>query len=130
MPGDNYWNDQAGDNLFNGLYEGGNTILYQGGNITIPTEGCLENPFTGNGVCDNFGQVFGSDNFIPSIHDCGLDGLFAKKVLNNLVANGIFVRMPFTSPQNRCIRVSAGTEDDMELFKKFFPIALNEAKRI
>ena len=61
--------------------------------------------------------------------DCGLDGLFAKKVLDNLVSNGIFVRMPFTSPQNRCIRVSAGTEEDMELFKKFFPIALNEAKR-
>ncbi len=62
--------------------------------------------------------------------DCGFDGLFAKKVLDNLVSNGIFVRMPFTSPQNRCIRVSAGTEDDMELFKKFFPIALNEAKRL
>ena len=62
--------------------------------------------------------------------DCGLDGLFAKKVLDNLVSNGIFVRMPFTSPQNRCIRVSAGTEDDMELFEKFFPIALNEAKRL
>jgi len=62
--------------------------------------------------------------------DCGLDGLFAKKVLDNLVSNGIFVRMPFTSPQNRCIRVSAGTEEDMELFKKFFPIALNEAKRL
>ena len=27
IPGDNYWNDQAGDNLFNGLYEGGNTIV-------------------------------------------------------------------------------------------------------
>ena len=62
--------------------------------------------------------------------DCGFDGVFAKKVLNSLISNGIFVRMPFTSPQNRCIRVSAGTEDDMELFKKFFPIALNEAKRI
>ena len=62
--------------------------------------------------------------------DCGFDGDFAKKVLNSLISNGIFVRMPFTSPQNRCIRVSAGTEDEMELFKKFFPIALNEAKSI
>ena len=75
IPGDSYWNDQVGDNLFNGLYEGGNTILYQGSYIAVPTEGCLENPFTGNGECDNFGQGFGVDNFIPSIHDCGLDGL-------------------------------------------------------
>ena len=67
-----------------------------------------------------------STNFIAI--DCGFDGVFAKKVLNSLISNGIFVRMPFTSPENRCIRVSAGTEDDMKLFEKFFPIALKEAK--
>ena len=83
-------------------------------------------------------QIIAKENkckFIPThtnflAIDCGFDGVFAKKVLNSLISNGIFVRMPFTSPQNRCIRVSAGTEDDMKLFKKFFPIALNEAKKI
>ena len=51
--------------------------------------------------------------------DCGYDGNFAKKVLNYLVTNGVFVRMPFTSPENRCIRVSAGTDKDLELFEDF-----------
>ena len=69
------------------------------------------------------GIVIGSKTDKPIIES-------TEKVLDNLVSNGIFVRMPFTSPQNRCIRVSAGTEDDMELFKKFFPIALNEAKKL
>ena len=40
--------------------------------------------------------------------DCGRDGDFAKAVLDALVAQGIFVRMPFAAPQNRCIRVSCG----------------------
>ena len=60
--------------------------------------------------------------------DCGYDGIFAKNVLDFLISNGIFVRMPFTSPENRCIRVSAGTEEDMRLFEQKFPIALTKAK--
>jgi histidinol-phosphate aminotransferase len=40
--------------------------------------------------------------------DCGRDGDFARAVLAGLVARGIFVRMPFTAPQDRCIRVSCG----------------------
>ena len=60
--------------------------------------------------------------------DCGYDGLFAKKVLDNLISNGIFVRMPFTSPENRCIRVSAGTDEDINLFEERFPKALKQAK--
>ena len=48
--------------------------------------------------------------------------------LDNLISNGIFVRMPFTSPENRCIRVSAGTDEDINLFEERFPKALKEAK--
>jgi len=36
--------------------------------------------------------------------------------------------MPFTSPENRCIRVSAGTDEDINLFEERFPKALKEAK--
>lgn len=59
--------------------------------------------------------------------DCGRDGDFARAVLNHLVANGIFVRMPFTAPQDRCIRVSCGTPVQMDAFAAVFPAALAAA---
>ncbi|MDG4647387.1 pyridoxal phosphate-dependent aminotransferase [Roseibacterium sp. SDUM158017] len=60
--------------------------------------------------------------------DCGADGAFARGVLNGLVARGIFVRMPFTPPQDRCIRVSCGTPDDMALLAAALPGALDDAR--
>lgn len=56
--------------------------------------------------------------------DCGRDGEFAKAVLDSLVDQGVFVRMPFAAPQNRCIRVSCGTADDLQLFADALPAAL------
>lgn len=49
--------------------------------------------------------------------DCGRDGVFAKSVLDGLVARGIFVRMPFVAPQNRCIRISCGRPEDLDVFE-------------
>jgi len=60
--------------------------------------------------------------------DCGKDAAFAKRVLEGLVTRGIFVRMPFVVPQNRCIRISAGTEEDLDLFAAALPEALAEAR--
>ncbi len=60
--------------------------------------------------------------------DCGADGAFAKAVLDGLVARGVFVRMPFVAPQNRCIRVSCGTEADLEAFAEALPKALADAR--
>lgn len=59
--------------------------------------------------------------------DCGRDGAFARAVLASLVAQGIFVRMPFTPPQDRCIRVSAGTPADLDAFAAALPRALDAA---
>ncbi len=59
--------------------------------------------------------------------DCGKDGVFAKRVLDELIAQNIFVRMPFVAPQNRCIRVSAGQPEDMGLFAEALPAALSAA---
>ncbi|WP_170368811.1 pyridoxal phosphate-dependent aminotransferase [Ruegeria arenilitoris] len=59
--------------------------------------------------------------------DCGRDGAFAKAVLDALVAQGIFVRMPFAAPQNRCIRVSCGTEAHLNAFAAALPQALAAA---
>ena len=60
--------------------------------------------------------------------DCGADGTFAKTVLDGLIRRGIFVRMPFVAPQNRCIRVSCGTQADLDAFAEALPGALAEAR--
>lgn len=60
--------------------------------------------------------------------DCGQDGAFATRVLQGLIAAGIFVRMPFVAPQNRCIRVSCGTSAQIEAFAKALPEALKAAR--
>jgi len=59
--------------------------------------------------------------------DCGRDGIFAKAVLDALVELGIFVRMPFAAPQNRCIRISAGTKANLDAFAAALPEALLRA---
>jgi histidinol-phosphate aminotransferase len=59
--------------------------------------------------------------------DCGRDGDFARAVLASLVSQGIFVRMPFTAPQDRCIRVSAGRPPEIEAFAAALPRALRDA---
>ncbi|MEE9428094.1 MAG: pyridoxal phosphate-dependent aminotransferase [Paracoccaceae bacterium] len=79
----------------------------------------------------------GADNGLPALPsaanfvalDCGRDAKFAKDVLDGLVARGIFVRMPFVAPQNRYIRVSAGTKADLDAFAAALPAALADAKR-
>lgn len=59
--------------------------------------------------------------------DCGRDGAFARDVLDGLVARGVFVRMPFTPPGDRCIRVSAGKPAHLDAFAAALPDALRDA---
>ncbi len=61
--------------------------------------------------------------------DCGHDGEFARAVLGSLTDQRIFARMPGVPPLDRCIRVSAGTDDDLELFRNALPLALNHAQK-
>ena len=60
--------------------------------------------------------------------DCLRDETFARKVVIGLAKKKIFVRMPFSFPQNRCIRVSAGNAADIRLFSEAFEKVLNELK--
>jgi histidinol-phosphate aminotransferase len=60
--------------------------------------------------------------------DCGADGALARRVLAGLVARGVFVRMPFVAPHDRCIRVTAGPPEDLALFAAALPEALAEAR--
>jgi len=59
--------------------------------------------------------------------DCGRDGDFARAVLGGLIEAGIFVRMPFVAPQDRCIRVSCGPQVELEAFAHALPTALHAA---
>lgn len=56
--------------------------------------------------------------------DCGQDGSFAKSVLEALIGQGVFVRMPFVAPGDRCIRLSCGTKADLNVFANALPDAL------
>jgi histidinol-phosphate aminotransferase len=58
--------------------------------------------------------------------DCGRNGDYARALLAELVANGLFLRMPFVAPQDRCIRVSCGTPDDLERLARKLPLALSK----
>ncbi|WP_170337559.1 pyridoxal phosphate-dependent aminotransferase [Ruegeria arenilitoris] len=86
-------------------------------------------------ACDRIGAIARDNGLAPLPSatnfvaiDCGRDGAFAKAVLEALVAQGIFVRMPFAAPQNRCIRVSCGTEADLNAFAAALPQALAAAR--
>lgn len=48
--------------------------------------------------------------------DCGRDGAFAKSVLDGVLARNVFIRMPGVAPLNRCIRVSCGSDDNLDRF--------------
>lgn len=60
--------------------------------------------------------------------DCGRDGDFARAVLAALVARDVFVRMPGVAPLDRCIRVSVGRPEDLDVFAEVLPQALAAAR--
>ena len=76
------------------------------------------------------------DNGLTTLHsatnfvavDCGRDAEFAKAVLDQLIAQDVFVRMPFAAPQNRCIRISAGRPEELDAFAAALPKALAAAR--
>jgi len=61
--------------------------------------------------------------------DCGSDGAFAKRVMDELTARDVFVRMPSVAPLNRCIRVSCGRDEDLAVFAAELPQALAAARK-
>ncbi len=60
--------------------------------------------------------------------DCGRDGAFARKMVDGLLSNGIFVRMPGVAPLNRCIRISCGTKEHLEMLATALTQALAAAE--
>ena len=61
--------------------------------------------------------------------DCGGDATLAKRVLDELLARDVFVRMPGVAPLNRCVRIGAGLPADLAFLGEMLPQALTAARR-
>ena len=84
---------------------------------------------------DRIGRIVGANGLValPSATnfvtvDCGSDAAFAKGVLDQLGARDVFIRMPFAAPGNRCIRISAGRDADLDRLEEALPEALEAAR--
>lgn len=75
---------------------------------------------------NRLGPLPSSTNFVTI--DCGRDGAFARNVLEELLARGVFARMPGVAPLDRCIRVTAAPEREVALFAEALPGALGAAR--
>ena len=58
--------------------------------------------------------------------DCGRDGTYARAIVDGLMEHGVFIRMPGVAPLNRCIRVSTGLPQDMDLLAEALPLVLKK----
>ncbi|SIO04363.1 pyridoxal phosphate-dependent aminotransferase [Vannielia litorea] len=56
--------------------------------------------------------------------DCGGGAVRAKALVAELGRRGVFVRMPFAAPQDRCIRISAAPEADLAVLERVLPQAI------
>jgi histidinol-phosphate aminotransferase len=70
--------------------------------------------------------IVSATNFVAI--DCGTDGAFALKVMQEMLARGIFIRKPMAPVLDRCIRVSVGPEHELALFAEELPRALAAAR--
>ncbi|MCB1515218.1 MAG: pyridoxal phosphate-dependent aminotransferase [Hyphomicrobiaceae bacterium] len=56
--------------------------------------------------------------------DCGRDSVYAKRILDGVLARDVFIRMPGVAPLSRCIRVSCGTDADLDRFAQALAASL------
>jgi histidinol-phosphate aminotransferase len=59
--------------------------------------------------------------------DCGRDGDYARKVLAELGKLGVFIRMPGVAPLDRCIRISLGDNQTLDILEETLPQAIKAA---
>jgi histidinol-phosphate aminotransferase len=59
--------------------------------------------------------------------DCGRDGDFARRLLAEMGARGVFLRMPGVAPLDRCIRISLGDAAALDIVAETLPLSLKAA---
>lgn len=70
--------------------------------------------------------ITSATNFVTI--DCGSDGAFALKVLQEMLARDVFIRKPMAPGLDRCIRISVGLDREMEMLADELPKALAAAR--
>ena len=60
--------------------------------------------------------------------DCARDGAFARAVLDELAELGVFIRKPMAAHLDRCIRITAGQDDTLDVLEAALPLALARAR--
>jgi histidinol-phosphate aminotransferase len=70
--------------------------------------------------------ITSATNFVTI--DCGGDGAFALKVLQEMLARDVFIRKPMAPGLDRCIRISVGLDREMEMLADELPKALAAAR--
>lgn len=78
------------------------------------------------GKANGFSPLPSATNFVTM--DCGRDGAFANRVMEELLARDIFIRKPMAPGLDRCIRISCGPQDEIDLFEAALPDALKAAR--
>ncbi|TCT40948.1 pyridoxal phosphate-dependent aminotransferase [Martelella mediterranea] len=73
---------------------------------------------------NGFKALPSATNFVAV--DCGRDGDYARAIVNRLGARGVFIRMPGVAPLNRCIRISAAPNREMEILAETLPQVVSE----
>ena len=64
---------------------------------------------------NGFEPILSSASFVTM--DCGRGAAFATAIVQGLAKRSVFIRKPFSAPEDRCIRVSAGAPQDLDLFE-------------
>lgn len=80
---------------------------------------------SGIAVANGLRPLPSATNFVTI--DCGRDGDYARKVLAELGALGVFIRMPGVAPLDRCIRISLGDDPTLDILAETLPLALKAA---
>lgn len=60
--------------------------------------------------------------------DCGHDGAFARRILSALEGRDVFIRKPGVAPQDRCIRISCGRDEDLAILAQELPRVLDSVR--
>ena len=76
-------------------------------------------------AANGLAAITSATNFVTI--DCGRDGSFARRVLEALLARDVFVRKPMAPVLDRCIRVSVGRDEELDIFAEELPAALAAA---
>ncbi|WP_295042175.1 pyridoxal phosphate-dependent aminotransferase [uncultured Paracoccus sp.] len=75
------------------------------------------------GAANQLTALPSATNFVAL--DTHRDGAFARRLVDALAGQGVFVRMPGVAPLNRCIRVSCGPDAELDILEQALPRALS-----